>query len=265
MTTPNQWVIRDVPKATFINIQTGKPYAYLTDLKTSGIENSAETVYAQGGTGNARIVGFSSNRQAKINLENAVFDNRAIAMMTGNGLIAGAASLYEREVLTVNSNSTTLTYTPSNGTGALVAVFKANADGTEGTELTYTSSTVATGQYSRTTKTLNFFSGDIANGGQVIVYYLVNSDATAQTITVSSDKFAGSYKLVLDAIVKSAYDKQDYAAQIVIPTCKMEDNWSITMAATGDPSTHTMPIEILKPSNSTTMYTMTIYDAGLLT
>ncbi|MFD0587819.1 hypothetical protein ACFQZE_07375 [Paenibacillus sp. GCM10027627] len=264
MSAPNQWVVRDVPKATFVDVVTRKPYFWLQDLKTSGLENTAETVYARGGTGNPKIVGFSSNREARVNLENAVFDNSALAMMTGNSLWTGEKTVQQREVLAVSTNSATLNFTPSNGTGAIIAVFKENPDGSHGTEFTFTSTTLATGQYSRTAKVLSFFAGDLTAGSKVIVYYNTKTDETAKTITVSSDKFAGSFGLVLDAIVKSPYDKKDYLAQINIPTAKMEDNWSLTMAADGDPSVHTMPIEILKPSNSNDMYTITLYDGTLL-
>lgn len=218
------------------------------------------------GTGNPKIVGFSSNREAKLNLSNAVFDNAAIAMMTGNNVLKGVKAIQQRDVLPVTTNTATLKYTPVSTTGALVAVFKYNADGTHGTELTYTSTAVATGQYSHTSaKSIGFFAGDIANGDQIVAYYNTNTDATAQTITISSDKFAGTFGLVLDAVVKSPFDKRDYLAQINISACKMEDNWSITMAADGDPSEHQMPVEILKPAGSADMYTITLLDGTLLT
>jgi hypothetical protein len=217
------------------------------------------------GRGNAKIIGFSSEREGKVTLQNALFTNEVIAMMSGNPISSGVANIYQRDVLTVNSNSATLQYTPSNGTGALISVYKLNADGTHGTELTYASGTVATGQYSRSTKTLTFFAGDIANGGQVVAYYNTNTDATANKITISSDKFAGTFKLVLDCLVRDAVTKNDYAAQITINNAKMEDNWKIDMAGTGDPSVFDIPMEILKPVNATEMWTMTVYDQGLLT
>lgn len=48
MAAPSQWVIRDVPKATFVDVVTRKPMFYLTDLKSSQLDNTAETVYARG-------------------------------------------------------------------------------------------------------------------------------------------------------------------------------------------------------------------------
>lgn len=48
MATPNQYAIREVALATFYSLTTLKPLVYLQNLKTSGLENSAETVYARG-------------------------------------------------------------------------------------------------------------------------------------------------------------------------------------------------------------------------
>lgn len=261
MTAPKQWAIRDVALATFYNISTGKALFHLENLKTSGLENAAETVYATGGRGNARIVGFSSTRTSKINLEDAVFTNEALAMMTGNDLITGAKEVYKRDVLTVNTDSATLTKTP---VGDLISLYKLNVDGSHGMELIKTTSTLASGKYTITGKDLDFFASEIPNGSQIVVYYKVTTDALAETITISSDKFAGSFALVLDCIVRDAFTKQDYAAQIIVHNCKMEDNWSLSMAATGDPSAFTMPIEVLKPANGSDMWTMTVYDEGAI-
>jgi hypothetical protein len=266
MATPNTWVIRDVPKMTFVDVASRKPLFYLLDLKTSQLDNSAETVYARGGTGNPKIVGFSSNREARIEASNAVFDNAALAMATGNGIIKGVKAIQQREILTVNTNKVSLSFTPVSTTGALIAVFEKNDDGSHGDEIVFASGTLTTGQYGHTSaKEVSFFAGDLPNGSDVIVYYNTNTDATAQTITISSDKFAGSFGLVLDAIVKSPYDQKDYAAQINIWAAKMEDNWSISMAADGDPSEHSMPIEILKQQGKNDLYTITLYDGDLLT
>lgn len=266
--TPNSWAIREVALATFYDT-SGKALLHLPNLKTSGIENSAETVYARGGKGNAKVVGFSGNREAKVNLEDCVFTNQAIAMMTGNAIVENTAQkVYKREVLTVGTGSTvTISASPVNiATGQdFVGVFIINPDGSHKQELTQMTGTVTTGKFTVSSKTLTFFASDVTIGTtQVAVYYKATTGADVKKIRVSSDTFAGSFKLVLDCLVKDIASKQDFYAQIEIPACKMEDNWSMTMSAEGDPSTFTMPIEILKPANSTDMWTMTVYDATQL-
>ena len=89
MAPPNWWATREAGEATFYNLVTGKAIVTLRTLKTSGVETSGETVYSRGGRGNAKLVGFSSNRESKITLEDAIFDNEALAMLTGNEIKAG--------------------------------------------------------------------------------------------------------------------------------------------------------------------------------
>src|SRR5690554_1463741 len=146
MATPKTWAVREVALATFYDIATGKALFHLQNLKTSGIENSAETVYARGGRGNAKIVGFSSNREARITLDDATFTNEAIAAMTGNNLIDGTKEIYRRDVLTVSSDTATLTKTPADG--SLISLYKYNPDGTHGDELSLDDdATLTTGEY----------------------------------------------------------------------------------------------------------------------
>ncbi|MEK3725306.1 hypothetical protein [Paenibacillus sp. FSL H8-0034] len=263
MTTPNQWGIREVAVATFYDLKTGKALVQLNNLKTSGLENSAETVYARGGRGNAKILGFTSGREGKVTLQDALFTNQVIAMMTGNSLDKASQQIYQRDVLQVSDNSASLKYTPAHE-GALISVYKLNSDGTHGTELTYTSNSVAAGKYTLTAKVLAFNTGELPDGAEIVAYYQTDTDATSDKITVSSDKFAGSFKVVLDCLVRDVVTHQDFAAQIVINNAKMEDNWKVDMAATGDPSVFDIPMQILKPVNGTEMWTMTIYDDALL-
>ncbi|OZB98021.1 hypothetical protein [Paenibacillus sp. XY044] len=260
MATPNVWAVREVALATFYDLSTGKARVQLTNLKTSGLENTAETVYAKGGRGNANIVGFSGNRGGTVTLQDAVFTNEVIAMMTGNDIATGAKSVYQREALKVASDKVTLKSTPLDAAKGLISVYKLNADGTHGEEITFASDTAETGEYTLAAKVVTFADGEFEDGEEVAVYYKVNTGTTAKTITVSSDKFAGTYKVVLDCLVRNTEDEKDYAAQIVINKAKMEDNWTISMAADGDPSAFDIPMQILKPVNGNELYTMTIYD-----
>jgi len=265
MATPNQYAIREVAVATFYDIKTGKAKVQLTNLKSSGIENAGEIVYAKGGRGNPQIVGFSGNRTAKIALQDAVFTNEVLAMMTGNEIKTGVVPVYQREVLKAVTDKITLSHTPA-VTDTVISVYKSLPDGSHGIEYTKTSSaTPSAGEYKVTGKEISFKTGELTTDEEVIVYYQAKTDSNAKTITVSSDKFAGSYKLVLDVLVKDVYTKQDYAAQIVAENVKLEDGWKIEAKPEGDPSVFDIPVQILKPAHGTEMYTMTVYDENALT
>ena len=260
MATPNRWAIRDVAIASFFDLTTGELKLKLDTLKTSGLENTSSIVYAMGGRGNPKLVGFSSDKAAKFTLEDAVFSNDLLAMLTGNDIVEGITKVQHSEVVPVTTNSATLTYTPS-AAGALISVNKLNADGTKGKAITYAASTPTTDHYSVSSKTLTFGSSTFAAGESALVYYYTNSAADAKKIRNTTDKFAGTYRLVLDCLVRDIFYKKDYAAQIEVFNAKLDDSsWNLAMANTGDPSTLSIPLEALKSPTSTDLYTMTIFD-----
>lgn len=260
MAVPNQWAIREVANATFYNVTTGKAIVQLTNLKTSGLENMSEVVYVRGGRGNPKLIGFSSNREAKITLQDAVFTNEVIAMLTGSNFTTAATPVYVKEVLTVATNSVTLKNTPIGAaTASLISIYKENADGTHGAEITH-DTTLAAGKYTRNAKTVTFDAADALNTTKVIVYYQTNTSATAKKISIQADKFAGSFLVVLDCVVRDNFTKTDAYGQAVINSAKLEDNWKIEMSSTGDPAVLDITLDVLKPANSTEMYTLTVYD-----
>lgn len=250
MATPNRWAIRDAGIATFYDLTTNKPVVTLRTLKTSGLETTGETVYSRGGFGNPKLVGFSSNREAKLTLQDAIFDNKALAMLTGNALIEGATAVSRVDELVVEaSDKINLTATPT-GT---VSIFKVNEDGTWGEEVT---SSASSGKEITLT--------GASQGEKVVAFYLTTTDVSAKTLKITSDQFGKSFRVVLDCIVRDEFTKADYAAQINIPNAKFEDNFNLSMAVDGDPAVLDLNMEVLKSPTSTDMWLMTIYDESEL-
>lgn len=257
MAIAQRWAVRNVAKATFYDIATGKLLTYLENLKSSDIQVTSETVYARGGDGNPKLIGFSSNKEVKVNLSSAIFDNRAMSLLTGNNIVTDAATVYRREIVIVNNGTATLSKTPKDGN--LLALYVLGSDGVESTELTVGTPATNEDEYSISTKTITVHSS-IVNGTQLVAYFMVDTANTSQTITVSSDKFPAAFKLVMEVLVTDFATKALYPAQIVIPSAKMEDNWQFSFKPDGDPEPLNLPIEVLKPANSNDMFTLTIYD-----
>ena len=259
MGTPNRFAIREVALATFYSLKTGDAIVQLDSLKSSGIENTASTVYAMGGRGNPKLVGFSSDREARFTLEDALFDVKAIAMMTGNSIIEDTKDIYKREILVVESDKVTLSDVPVGE--SVISLFKLQEDGSHGEELFEGVDLLDPDtDFIVNGSDIEFETGELDDGASVVVYYQYASKPTSKTITVSSDKFAGTYKLVLDCLVRDAFTKEDYEAQIVVHNAKLEDEWSMNFAPDGDPATFTMNLEALKPVHTKDLYTMTIYE-----
>jgi len=257
MATPNRFSLRDAGAFTFYRLDGDKgAIVTLNTLKTSGVETSGETVYARGGFGNAKLVGFSSNREAKITLEDAIFDIQALGMITGNIVKEGAKDIDFNEILSVDSSNTvTLS---KKVYGIPVGVYILNADGTLGAKIEKGGSASA-GKYSMANQVITFHT-DVPQGTKVKVYYMTKTAVDAKTVKVTTDAFGKSFRVVGDIIVRDEYTQADYAGQLRIPVAKFEDNFSLSLAADGDPATLSLPLEILKDPTSTDMWELVIYD-----
>jgi hypothetical protein len=217
----------------------------------------------QNGDGNPKLVGFSSNKEVKVNLSSAIFDNRVMALLTGNSATTAASTVYRREIITVTSSAATLTNVPKDGT-IIGGLWLLPSDGVESTEYTNVAATPAATEFTLSTKTLGF-NAAVVDNTQFVAYYIADTANTTQTITISSNTFPAAFKLVLEVLVTDFYSKALYPAQITIPSCKMEDNWQLSFKPDGDPEPLTLPIEVLKPATSDDMFTLKIYDSDSLT
>lgn len=83
----------------------------------------------------------------------------------------------------------------------------------------------------------------IKNGDVVYVDYYVEADSGVKQIEIEAGKFGGSYYLEASTLWRDQASGQDYPAEFVIPNCKIQSNFTFTMASTGDPSTFTFTID----------------------
>lgn len=255
--TMNRFAIRDVAKATFYSLKDDSIITYLDTLKSSGVQSKSETVYARGGSGNAKLLGFSSNKEATLTLEDALFSMEALSMLTGNDLVTGTKNVQFREVLTVASKTITLTKTP---VGNLKGLYVLAQDGANGNKFTLGDPATNEDEYSIAAKIVTLHN-TIADGTKIVAYYDVNTGADAKTIRVTSDAFPSSFKVVLDVLVTAYSDKQLYPAQLTVYNAKATDDWNFEMKPDGDPTPMSMPLEVLKAPDSTDMWSLTIFDA----
>ena len=81
-------------------------------------------------------------------------------------------------------------------------------------------------------------------GKDVVVlvdYYIEKTGGTYQ-IDITPDKFGGNYYLEASTLFKNTAGV-DMPAEFIIPNCKIQSNFTFTMASSGDPSTFTFTID----------------------
>ena len=80
-------------------------------------------------------------------------------------------------------------------------------------------------------------------GSVVYVDYYVEAKSGAKQIDIEASKFGGSYYLEASTLFRDQATGEDYPAEFIIPNCKVQSNFTFTMAPTGDPSTFTFTMD----------------------
>lgn len=254
---------KEVMDLTFYDTVTGKPVLFLDTLKMTNIENTAEQSFARGGKGNPKLLTWDFNREATMTCQDALLSPKSFELLSGNAVATGAVPIFMRQstvwedvsgTMTDKGNlyplkatadgAITLAFTPLEVASSIL-VYDANDDG--GTPLT-------AGTLSGTTLTNVSWANKT-----VVAYYTYNSTATAQSYTITSDKFPSTYRIVGDTVIRNAQTGKDEKFQVRINKAKIQPGFTLTFQAEGDPSVFDMNIEILRESNNTNMITMVKY------
>ena len=80
------------------------------------------------------------------------------------------------------------------------------------------------------------------NQSIVTVDYYTDKGKGAQQIDITPDKFGGNYYLEASTLFRDT-NGVDMPAEFIIPNCKIQSNFTFTMASSGDPSTFTFTMD----------------------
>ena len=268
----DRYGIKEVADVTFYSINPdgsrGAPALYLDTLKVSTIEQTAETSDARGGKGNPKLITWDYGKEITVNIEDALFSSKSMAIMFGNGTVANktAQDITKTAVVRVDAN------------GKLPETFVADVyDATAGSKRIKVrmdtkdaaSDEIKFDKSGITLKTLTSEAGKVIDadfqpsewgstesfveykGQKVFVTYTVK--ATTKTITISGDSFPGTYYVVGDTYARSDIDGRDQFFQFIINKAKVTSENTITLEAEGDPSTFSMNLTVLRPESGEMM------------
>ena len=71
------------------HFDAGQPVLYLDTAKTSSLEGASTTVYAQGGKGNPRLIGWDGEKTVTFTVEDALISPVSFSMLSGAGIVKG--------------------------------------------------------------------------------------------------------------------------------------------------------------------------------
>ena len=76
----------------------------------------------------------------------------------------------------------------------------------------------------------------------IVDYYVEHTNENAMQIEITADKFGGNYYLEASTLFRDQ-NGVDMPAEFIIPNCKIQSNFTFTMASSGDPSTFTFTMD----------------------
>lgn len=239
-----------------------EPVLYFDTLKTSSLEGASTTVYAQGGRGNPRLIAWEGERTLTFTMEDALLSAESFAILSGAGLIAATDSkpIYVHttdQVQATGDNTFTVKGLACWNGGrsgkvdfkndpyyhgeADIFCMKLDDNGEIASEPCVPAS-IAHNDDGTTTIVCQANHG-VAKDDIVFVDYYVQRKGKAQVIEITADKFGGNYYLEASTLFRRESDGVDMPAEFVIPNCKVQSNFTFTMASSGDPSTFTFTID----------------------
>ena len=250
-----------------------EPVCYFDTLTTSALEGAATTVYATGGRGGARLMGWDGERTVTFSMTDALISPEGLMILTGAGLIEAstAAPLY------VHTTSQVAAKTIGTGTSAKVIVELPQVacwshsgelealenDGYDFTQLYRAGADIflmplhngevvsepviparsgvcyvmENGKPVKTQIVCYPNGKSLADGDIVLVDYYVKRTGNVKQIDIEPDKFGGYFYIEASTLFRDEATGQDMPAEFIIPKAKVQSNFTFTMAATGDPST----------------------------
>ena len=259
-----------------------EPVIYFDTLKTSSMEGASTTVYAQGGRGNARLVAWEGERTVTFTMEDALISAEGFMILSGAGLIEATDDkpVYQHMTETVDKKDCTasgtsveiplshLPYLPSDqGDNFAYVMFMRDGEiisepyiPEHGAEITASESD---GKFRITVKEHpcydDFHSGNDTTAASesqylvgtqlaelkwdsVLVDFYTARKSGAKQVEITPEKFGGNYYLEASTLFR-AENGVDMPAEFIIPNCKIQSNFTFTMASSGDPSSFTFTMD----------------------
>ena len=216
----------------------GQPVLYIDTAKTSTMEGSGTTVYAQGGKGNARLMAWEGERALTFTVEDALLSPIGFSILSGAGLFkektdAKKVHVHTTARATVNDQGTIIidSLKESETIDGTAPVFVAivEDDGSITGEL-ITGLTV-------NGKELTGAGDTYKNKNVFVDFYVLKAGNSVSEIQIDAATFGGYFYVEASTLFKDQESGKDLPAEITLPNVKIQSNFTFNMSSTGDPST----------------------------
>ncbi len=247
-----------------------EPVIYFDSLKTSGLEGASTTVYAQGGQGNPRLIGWDGDRTITLTMEDALIAPEGLAILTGANMLEGSSTkkiyvhMTSQVKATVNEGDHKVSIklplvndkpvdicwnkargkATGSGTGYIkvdeadIFCMKVDENGDIIGDIC-----VPNDVTKNTDVIISCDVNDgIKDGDIVLVDYYIEKQNGYQ-FEIAADSFGGNFYIEGETLYRRESDGKDIPAEFIVPNGKVQSNFNIAMSNSGDPSTFTFTVD----------------------
>ena len=237
-----------IGKETF---HAGQPVLYIDTATTSTLEQGSTTVYAQGGRGNTRLIAWEGDKTLTFTVTDALLSPIGFSVLSGAGLfkdgavangkvhfhMATAATMTSDGVIDLTDAIAEFGKTDNAFNAAIciedapIYIMKTEGDGSITGELVQ-------GDISLDTTKAKLTVAGVSAAANVMVDYYVDLPGTqVYEADITPDTFSGYYYVEADTLFRDQATGKDMPANLTFPNVKIQSNFTMTFAGTGDPST----------------------------
>jgi len=266
LATPKKFAMQQVFEILLRKPVDKSIIAYLTDTKTSGLENTITMVYPTGGRGNTYIgTGFGHSRKATLKVTLATWNTDVLAVQNGTEVFTGSTNITWYDTIQGGTGKTFATkFTAIGATGSEIgSLYKLEQDGTYGTKFTQaTTATTGTFTYASATKAISFATADAtapAVGDYIACAYTYKTSATAQKITVNADGIPPTVLVSAYGVARDTCTGELFPA-VVEGQAQVDGNWNFDLSASGEPVVQNLTMDFVRGCTTKELYSFTIFE-----
>lgn len=212
----------------------------MDEVQEGNIKNSQEKVDITG-KGGRKISSLKKNKAVTVTATNGLIVGGALSAQTGTDTKQEKYNVRKTEIVTVKSNKATIEGTPVGTSGTEIGfAYLKNADGSLGKKFEQNSSAESTGQFTYTEKSLTFYTGDIKDNQEVVVFY--DEQVDAAVISNDSETYSKTLKMIIDVTAQDTCDNM-YHGQFIIPRADFSGEFEFGFGK--DPTVHIIEAESL--------------------
>lgn len=219
----------------------GQPVLYIDSAKTSTMEGASTAVYAQGGSGNARLITWTGEKTMTFTVEDALISPIGLSILAGAGLYKDTKAA-EKDVRVHKAEPISVTdgklVTPKIDPNAPFYVIPMENGDLVGGPITGCTATPDA------ENTKGYITGTFTETTYFVDYYQLMKSSNVDEIQIDAKEFSGNFYVEGNTLFRDT-DGNDHPAVLTFPNVKIQSNFSIAFAATGDPSTFTFTMDAM--------------------